>query len=262
MALPLRFRKIFFSVLCGLNAGVFAASTEMPSSIKPSFSPKFLVGLSGGLSWQNAGQTQNIALVANDLPYTYIPNSSTQTLGTGELFLGIQSPLTKKMQVQWGLALASSTNANLSGNIYDSIFNRNTYSYSYQVKHSRVALKGKLLLGELVSNWGFALTPWISASVGLGINQAHSYNSTPLFDTGSPMPNFANNTIGALAYTLGAGIEYSINSSWQVGIGYEFADWGKSQLAAAPGQTAGAAVPSLSHLYTNSVLMNVSYIIN
>lgn len=42
------------------------------------------------------------------------------------------------------------------------------------------------------------------------------------------------------------------------GIGYEFADWGRSQLNRAPGQTLNSGL-SLSHLYTNGFLFNLTY---
>ncbi|MGL6035737.1 MAG: porin family protein, partial [Legionella sp.] len=62
------------------------------------------------------------------------------------------------------------------------------------------------------------------------------------------------------AYTVGAGLQKSLNDNWQVGVGYEFADWGKSQLASAPEQTLNSGL-GLNHLYTNGVLLNVTYVI-
>lgn len=72
------------------------------------------------------------------------------------------------------------------------------------------------------------------------------------------MPNFASNTTAAFTYTLGVGVERNINLHCQVGIGYEFADWGMSQLSRASGQTLNTGL-SLSHLYTNGLLFNLTY---
>ena len=46
--------------------------------------------------------------------------------------------------------------------------------------------------------------------------------------------------------------------SGSVGVGYEFSDWGKSQLGRAPGQTINSGL-ALSHFYTNAFQPNVTY---
>lgn len=72
------------------------------------------------------------------------------------------------------------------------------------------------------------------------------------------MSNFASNTTTAFTYTLGAGVQRHLNPHWQVGIGYEFSDWGSSQLNRASGQTLNSGL-LLSHLYTNELLFNLTY---
>jgi len=68
-------------------------------------------------------------------------------------------------------------------------------------------------------------------------NHAYSFNNTPTIFEALPNANFSSNTETAFTYTLGAGVQRVINQHWQVGIGYEFADWGKSKLSRAPVQT-------------------------
>lgn len=65
--------------------------------------------------------------------------------------------------------------------------------------------------------------------------------------------------VTAFVYTLSAGIQKALNSRWQVGAGYEFADWGQSQLGRASGQTLNSGL-SLKHLYTNGILFNLTYV--
>ena len=63
-------------------------------------------------------------------------NQSTQALFDGEVFLGLQKPLTQTLQVQIGLAVAATSNANLSGMIWDDADpSFNNYTYSYQLQH-------------------------------------------------------------------------------------------------------------------------------
>ena len=179
----------------------------------------------------------------------------THALLDGEVFLGIQKNLRDKLEGQIGLAVATTANAGLSGDIWDDADPQfNNYTYSYQVRHTHIALKGKLLADR-----GYVLTPWISGSVGVGFNQAHDFSNTPSISQAVAMPNFSSNTQTSFTYTVGAGVQKALNQHWQLGVGYEFADWGRSQLGRASGQTVNNGL-SLSHLYTNGFLFNLTYL--
>lgn len=102
------------------------------------------------------------------------------------------------------------------------------HHYAYKVFHSRVAVKGKLL-----KDCGSWLIPWVSGSIGVGFNSAYDFSNTPLIFEALPNANFSDQTHTSFAYTLGTGVQKSLNVHWQVGVGYEFADWGKSELGRA-----------------------------
>ena len=144
--------------------------------------------------------------------------------------------------------------ATLSGDIWDDadpIFDN--YTYQYKVNHTHVALKGKLL-----GDWDWPLMPWVSGSIGIGFNRAYDFNNTPTIYEAIPNSNFSSYTTTAFTYTVGIGFQRKLTKNWQMGVGYEFADWGKNQLGTADGQTTGDVL-SLSHLYTNSLLLNLTY---
>ena len=209
--------------------------------------------LSLGPVWENTGNTQTFYLAPN-IEKAYAANHVSHALVDGEIFLGIQKPIREKLAGQIGLAVATTGNASLSGNIGDDAHSQfNNYTYDYQVRHTHVAIKGKLL-----SDRGYVVTPWVSGSVGVGFNQSHDYSNTPSISEAVVMPDFASNTTTAFTYTVGAGIQRRLNQHWQAGIGYEFADWGRSQLNRASGQTLNNGL-SLSHLYTNGFLFNLTY---
>lgn len=209
--------------------------------------------LSLGPVWENTGNTQTFYLAPN-IEKTYAADHASHALVNGEIFLGIQKPLREKIEGQIGLAVATTGNAALSGVIWDDALPQfNNYTYSYQVRHTHVAVKGKLL-----ADGGYIVTPWVSGSLGVGFNQAHDYNNTPAISQAATMPNFTSNTTTVFTYTLGVGVERHLNQHWQAGVGYEFADWGSSQLGRASGQTLNAGL-SLSHLYTNGFLFNLTY---
>lgn len=105
----------------------------------------FVATLSIGPIWENAGHRQAFYLTPS-IEKAYVPSNSTHTLVDGELFLGWQRLLTETLHAQLGLAVATTSNADLSGDIWDDadpIYNN--YQYAYQVQHTHIAIKGKLL---------------------------------------------------------------------------------------------------------------------
>lgn len=101
--------------------------------------------------------------------------------------------------------------------------------------------------------------PWVSASLGVGFNNAYSFNNSSNLFQALPNPNFAPHTETAFTYTIGTGLQKILSQHWQVGVGYEFADWGQSQLNRASGQTLNSGL-SLNHLYTNGLMFNLTYL--
>lgn len=149
---------------------------KLPAILKSSW----VATLSLGPVWENAGNTQTFYLAPN-IEKTYAAHHASHALVDGEVFLGIQKPLREKLEGQIGLAVATTGNASLSGNIWDDadpLFNN--YTYHYQVKHTHLALKGKLLADR-----GYIVTPWISGSLGVGFNQSHDFSNTPIIYSAS-----------------------------------------------------------------------------
>jgi opacity protein-like surface antigen len=252
---------LLLAALTAVSSGGFAEAqpelgeqaTSLSSKLFSMFKSSGVATLSLGPVWESAGNTQTFYLASN-IEKTYAANHASHVLLDGEFFLGIQKPLCEKLEGQIGLAVATTGNASLSGNIWDDaapLFNN--YTYHYQVRHTHLALKGKLLAER-----GYIVTPWLSGSLGIGFNQAQDFSNTPTISQAVVMSNFASNTIAAFTYTLGVGVERHLNQHWQAGVGYEFADWGRSQLNRASGQTLNSGL-FLSHLYTNGLLFNLTY---
>jgi opacity protein-like surface antigen len=262
----MNFRKWNCYVLCVFlfavhSEAVLASSIQSENTPVPSIFVNFadmiksswVATASLGFGWENAGNTQTFYL-APELEKTYTADNSTHSFPSGELFLGIQRTLHKKIQGQLGFEIARTGDANVSGNIWDDADSRfNNYTYKYAVQHTHIALKGKLL-GDM----GWPVQPWISAAVGVGFNRSDYFSNLPIIFEAVPAPNFNSNTTTAFTYTIGAGFEQELTKHWKAGLGYEFADWGKSQLRRAAGQTLNSGL-SLSHLYNSSILLNLTY---
>jgi len=244
------------SLVVALSAGLLTGNAFAGAMGPVTYQPEWAwVGtFSAGPVWENGGRTQTFYLTP-EIEKTYTANQSNNALFDGEVFVGLQKTLSPTVQGHLGLAVAATSNATLSGMIWDDAdpqFNNHTYNYTIQ--HTHIAVKGKLL-----ADMGYWLIPWISGSIGVGFNNAHSFDNTSTIFEALPNPNFSSYTQTSFTYTVGAGVQKALNAHWQVGAGYEFADWGKSQLDRALGQTQNRGLV-LNHLYTNGVLFNLTYL--
>lgn len=246
-------KKLFLigSLAASALSGIASAGTMGP--VVPEW--RWLGSVSAGPVWtDNPGQLQTFFLTP-EIEKTYVPAKSSSTVGDVELLLGAQNAIYPNLLAQFGLAVGITGNAGLAGIIWDDADPQfDNYLYRYRVQHTHVAAKGKLL-----ADMGYWVMPWVSASIGVGFNDAHSYTNTPLIFEAIENPNFRSHTTTAFTYTVGAGLQKAIGENWQVGAGYEFADWGKSRLGRAPAQTLGQGL-RLNHLYTNGVMFNLTYL--
>jgi opacity protein-like surface antigen len=244
--------RLFFSVITAWVANQASAGIMGPVMTQKDWA--WVGSIAAGPVCANGGETQTFYL-APEIEKTYAARKSTNTLASGELFVGIQKSLSSQWLGQLGLAVATTGNAKMQGVIWDDADPEfDNYRYQYKVGNTRVAVKSKLLLDK-----GYWVIPWVSASLGVGFNRAHDFTNTPLIFEALPNPNFSDNTKTTFTYTLGTGVQKSINEHWQVGVGYEFADWGKSELARASGQPLNTGL-KLNQLTTNGVLLNLTYV--
>jgi opacity protein-like surface antigen len=243
-------KKVVIGVLSTVLSGAAIAGTM---GVAPN-SWLRVVTLSAGAAWTTNGDTQTFFLQP-ETEKTYSADKKTSTLFIGELFYGWQRALNHTLSGQIGFEVAGASNASLSGQIWDDALPEfNNFTYGYKVNHAHVAVKGKLL-----ADMGAIVIPYFSGSVGVGFNHAYSFSNTPIIFEALPDPNFAAKTVTAFSYTAGIGAQRALSQNWQVGIGYEFADWGRSELGFAQGQTLGNGL-KLAHIYTNGVLLNISYL--
>ena len=211
-----------------------------------------IVTLSGGVGWITAGQNQYLYPFLPPAYEYYTYNSKTSTMGSGELFFGLQRVIYPNIIGELGLGIAGMADAEVAG-FADINGYPNAYSYSYKVNHGRLELKGKLIAYTMQP-----LQPYISGSFGIAFNNAHDYRPVQLNPVVYYPFWFDANVAVAFPYTLGAGVQAMINPNWQVGIGYQFADLGKSYLRG-DGTYLNKGL-RLTHFYTNEALVSISYV--
>ncbi|RAP38004.1 hypothetical protein B1207_03175 [Legionella quinlivanii] len=214
----------------------------------------WVVSVSGGTVWTKAGKTQTFFL-APEIENTYAAKKNLGSTGAGELFIGMEKVLGSVLRGQLGLSGAVTGAARLDGEIWDDADPQfSNHSYHYRINHQRVAVQGKLLLNNEAG-----IIPWISGGIGVSFNQAHEFSNKSLSCGVFPVPDFTDHKQTALALTFGAGLQKILNRHWQIGGGYTLADWGKSSLGRAEGQSMNSGL-KLNHLIAQGILFNLTYI--
>jgi len=217
--------------------------------------PTFIT-LNLGPGWPTSTQDEVIELLPN-VSNRYISSNKTDAFIDGELFVGWQKKITKFKHLaesQLGVAYMTTNSAKINGIIWqanDPRFDNETYAY--RIKHSHVALRGKLLSATKETFQGY-----LTGSVGVGFNTSYAFDNYPVISTVLRSPNFQTNTQTAFTWNAAAGIQKILNPNWAMGVGYQFADWGKSHLNRAPGQTLNTGL-SFNHFYTSEAQFNLTY---
>ena len=214
------------------------------------------VTLNLGPGWPTSTQNEVIELLPN-VSNRYMSSNNTDAFINGELFVGWQQKINDCKHLtesQFGLAYMVTNSAKINGVIWQANDPRfDNEVYAYRIKHSSVTLRGKLLSTPKETYQGY-----FTGSIGIAFNTSYDFNNYPVISTVLPSPNFQTNTETDFTYTLAAGVQKKLNPNWAIGAGYQFADWGKSQLNRAPGQTMNTG-PGFNHFYTSEAQFNLTY---
>lgn len=243
-------KKLIIGLSAFFAANVFAGDEVYDPNLPLEWAS--IITVSGGPAWSSPGKNQHLYLSTPPLNEFFIANNNTTTLGTGELYFGLQRIISGNTIGQLGLGVAAASDAQLSGVVAVNGI-PDVYAYQYKVSHVRVELKGKLIAAGC--RW---VQPYFSGSLGAGFNHSHDYIPTTYNAAFFPPPLFDTNSNVAFSYTVGAGIQKMLTPNWQVGVGYEFADWGKNFLGG--DDNLFSEGPGSAHLYTNELLFSLSYL--
>lgn len=211
-----------------------------------------IMTFSGGALFAKPGDTQTLPVMGG-FSKTYKDDSKTDQALQAEFFIGIARPLGTKFSGEFGLEMAQTTGVQSTGHIWDFADQTfDNYTYSYKIAQTRLALKNKFFYDAQLS-----ILPYMSVGIGIGANRAYGYQSTPITNGAADVPNHDSKTVMAFTYTIGIGFEKSFREKWRWGFGFEHIDLGRTQLGSASGAGLG---PSTNHVYTNSFMLNITYL--
>lgn len=247
------FRIIFLISLLYLPGIVLAGKVN--SLFDPT---QWVTGLSAGATWTTGNKKQTFNLQP-DVIKTYTADSNDHVFPSAELFVGLQTSLSLMQQSllgQLGISIAGAGHAELSGDIWeDADATFDNFNYAYKVNHTFVGIKGRL-----TGNCNRLVEPYISASVGAGYNHAYDFKIDAKISEEVPAPPFGSHTQTSFSYTVGIGLQKSFTPQLQAALGYEFSDWGKTELSRATGQTLNKGL-MLNHLYAQQLQLSVFYLV-
>ncbi|STX30183.1 Opacity protein and related surface antigens [Legionella beliardensis] len=243
------------SIIISAASPAFSSIGHLPlDSLQSKESNHYVVTLSGGPAWSNNRHTQIINLEP-DLVKAYVGRKKTSTLGNGEFFIGVQRALNFRFDGQLGIAFSASSDVRLKGDVWDDADPEfNNFKYKYSIYNTRAAVKTKLLLTDISF-----FQPYLSGSIGISYNHARSFSLTPKISTQLTPPGFNSHREPSFAYTLGTGVQKVIDTNWRVGLGYEFADWGRGKLSPTLEQTVGTGL-QVNNIYIHQLQFSLSYI--
>ncbi len=257
----------YLRYLCCLFCYVLISNVAF-SGTMGSLKQPYVIGLSVGPTWGSGNQTQTFYLQP-DVLKSYIAQNNNQAFTTAELFIAKQYDVSeeissqKELMAELGIVLAGAGNAKLSGDIWEEASpNFNNSDYRYKLNHAYVGIQARLFeinLFDFMAQCHACIKPYLSGSLGVAFNRAYDFKNTPKIAEEVAEPNFANQTKTSFAYTLGAGLEKTLTKQLHAAIGYEFADWGATELARATEQTLNQGL-SLKHFYAQQLQFSLFYI--
>jgi opacity protein-like surface antigen len=133
----------------------------------------------------------------------------------------------------------------------------NTYTYSYNIRSRQVLAKMKV---------AYAYTPELFPYISLGVGPA--FNSAANFVTSAPplvamTRQFANHTQTSFSYAIGVGVDCALTEQTRLGAGYQFVNFGKSQLGNATiHSTSVSGSLSQSKFYANELVAQLTLLLD
>jgi opacity protein-like surface antigen len=129
------------------------------------------------------------------------------------------------------------------------------YNYTLNIASDVLLFATKINLVQIGQ-----FSPFINGGVGISFNRVSNYSETPLADvTARDGAGFANNSSHGFAYSIGAGLDWQVQSQLIMSLNYEFQGLGSINTKS------GVNTWSATHLHSgtyqsNNVLLTMSYL--
>ncbi len=245
--------RIAISFLVFSNA--FATSSY---SILSNWRPLIGGNLGAAIS-SDVGKSQDFPIQnpITDEFYDYSADNNTQGKLLYGAFVGAEKEFSQKFYLQLGFDFNQEQPFSAEGSFVQGADaqSADTYHYSYRIITRQLLAEGKLLY-PVKKRW----YPYLLVGLGASFNNSYHYRTDvpPLLTL---TRTYSNNSTTSFSYAVGVGVDVDVISHLRLGLGYRFTDFGKASLG--QGNIDGTEVSGTltqSHLYTNEVLAQLTYI--
>ena len=216
-----------------------------------------LISVSIGPDFVHKGDDQLLMLLP---PYQdhYTGYGAWETVADAGGFIGVEFTLTDKLSTQLGISGYVNSELTQQGHVWlFSVPQFDDLTYAYHVHHSRVMATGKIL-GTMFQY--HAMHPYFSWEVGAAFNRVNGYQELSFTPSVSARAPFADHSQTSFVWGLGLGMDYNLSAHVRLGAGYQFADLGSASLGLTPAEATSQTL-NLSHLYTNQLRFQLTYLI-
>ncbi|MCX7114602.1 MAG: outer membrane beta-barrel protein [Gammaproteobacteria bacterium] len=244
--------------LCSLVGCSFAYADGILSESVHNW--RAVVGAGGGpVIPSNVGQSHNFPVTEPGASqfFDYVNQSSSQTQGMFEVFLGGEHQLPSGWIVQPGISYSQAGSYEAKGLLTQGLDlpSANQFGYNYWITTRQLMAQAKLMHACHERFY-----PYFLLGLGGSFNAVSNYQTT-VPDALISTRQYANNTSGSFSYRVGAGVDVDVYSHTRVGVAYRFSDPAAVNLGQAT--IGGVNVPgtlSQSHLYVNEVMFQLTYL--
>ncbi|MDR3476902.1 MAG: outer membrane beta-barrel protein [Gammaproteobacteria bacterium] len=204
----------------------FLPDPRFEASLRP------FVALGGGIavtSKLGESKTFPIQNPITDQFYSYNPHSPTQTAAIGDIFLGAEWVMHPRWALQLGINYNQTSAFNVKGTLTQgaSVASQSQFTYQYKIEARQILLEGKLLY-----HCQDQFHPYLLLGLGGSINTGYGF-ITNIPPTLTFTRQYNNATKHSFSYRLGIGADFDMTPNIRLGLGYNFANFGKVNLGSA-----------------------------
>ncbi len=247
------------ALLLSLSAQATLAASQLTNFLYSNFQSKGyepLATLTLGADFVNVGLAQTLTLLP---PFEnhYTATHPSQTAVDFGGFLGVERTFLPNLNAQLGASVYIDSQLTAKGHVWQfGVPKFDNFTYDYHIQPVRVMVTNKLLttLPRYQS-----MHPYFSWEIGAAFNQASNYHENSIVPLVTPMSPFSRHTETSFAWGVGLGMDYSVTQHVRAGMGYQFSNLGSASLGRTSAETTSQSL-SLSHLYTNQLRLQLTYL--
>lgn len=187
---------------------------------------------------------------------TYTASNNHQVNGLLGLSLGAFTAIKNNFNLGLGLSAYYHSAISFQGDVWQfSLPEFDNFSYHYKVQSNRLMFTAKAF-----TTYKRLFHPYLMGEVGASFNRVYKYYERPYIVEAIPMTPFANARKSSFAWDIGFGVDFELQPTTFLGIGYQFIDNGKAKLNPSPAQRSSETL-GLNNFNIHQLLLQLTVLL-